>query len=210
MNKGRPASTPQEVEDYKNQVCSTALRLVSEKGLEGFSFRRLATELDSSHTRVHRYFQDKEAIMIAVKDYAYGKFSEALESATKVPGDPLQTIEHCGDAYFQFAHSNPHAFQILFSNSETNRGMQSHNEGRAWNTLITPVTEAVDAGLFEGNPEVIARGFWSLIHGITCLSLSGSIQSEAEIKEALQTARTALQRGLFPATDKKAGSKVHG
>jgi AcrR family transcriptional regulator len=103
MKRGRPANPPEEVDEFKQKVCKVALRLISKHGVEGLSFRNLARGLGSSHTRVHGYFENKEAIIRAVRDYAFGEFAHALEETGDEQADPMECVRLRGAAYYRFA-----------------------------------------------------------------------------------------------------------
>lgn len=206
MKRGRPANPPEEVDEFKQRVCKVALRLISKHGVEGLSFRTLARELGSSHTRVHGYFDNKEAVIRAVRDYAFGEFARALEATGDEEADPMECVRLRGAAYYRFARERPQAFHVLFSGLEPDRTMQTDNQHRAWNAIRGPVQRAIERDLLTGDPDVLAHVFWAAIHGVTMLSISGNLKQEVDVGDVLDATYTGLRAGHSPAV--KAGKRV--
>lgn len=198
MKRGRPANPSEQVDEFKQEVCKAALRLISRHGVEGLSFRTLARELGSSHTRVHGYFENKQAIIRAVRDYAFGEFARALEETGDVEADPMECVRLRGAAYYRFARERPQAFHVLFSGLEPDRTLQTDNQHRAWNAIREPVRRAIERGLLTGDPDVLAHVFWAAIHGVTMLSLSGNVKEEVEVGDVLEATYTGLRAGHGP------------
>jgi len=198
MAQGRPSYSAKEIEVFRHEVCRAALRIISKEGLATLSFRGLAKALNCSHTRVHRYYTNKEALIQAVKDYAFGEFAEALESAVADIGMPTEKMRQAGRAYFNFAHQDPEAFRVLFSGIDPVKPLETVNERRAWNAISQPITAAVADGDLEGDPDTLTYVFWSALHGITTLSLSGNIKQGTDISDVLHLILAGLRRGHGP------------
>ncbi len=195
MSGGRPAYKEEEVEAFKKDVCRAALELISEKGTDALSFRALARLLDSSHTRVHRYLPNKEAVLAAVRDYAYGLFADALGEGVDGNDDPTKRLRIAGQNYFQFAHSDPQAFHVLFNNVDPGSHIRSENQLRAWAAIRGPIAESVEQGYLVGDADVLTHVFWAAIHGIVTLSLTGNVKEEVDINDVLNATFDGLRRG---------------
>jgi AcrR family transcriptional regulator len=203
MKRGRPAYPPEEVDEFKQKVCRVALHLVSKHGVEGLSFRTLARALGSSHTRVHGYFENKEAIIRAVRDYAFGEFAHALEETGDEQADAMECVRLRGAAYYRFARERPQAFHVLFSGLEPNRRLQTDNEHRAWNAIRSPIQSAITNGLLAGDPDVLTYVFWAAVHGVTMLSISGNIKQEVDVGDVLAATFAGLRAGHSPSGQRR-------
>lgn len=195
MSGGRPAYKAEEIEAFKADVCRAALKLISEQGQDALSFRTLARLIGSSHTRVHRYLANKEAVMDAVREYAYGRFAEALERGAGGIDDPGLRLNATGRAYFRFAHDDPQAFSVLFGNVDPEQRMQSENQRRAWSAIRVPIADAIRQGQLTGDADVLSYVFWGAIHGVTTLSLSGNVKADVDIDDVLRATIDGLNRG---------------
>ncbi|HCD26080.1 MAG TPA: hypothetical protein DER02_01075 [Gammaproteobacteria bacterium] len=195
MPQGRPSLSQATRDEFKQQVCEAALKIISDKGYTNLSFRVLAHAVKSSHMRILNYFQNKETLICEVRDYAFGLFGSALTEAGSLADGPLTQLQYCGHAYFEFAHSNPDAFLVLFSGFEPGKGVNTENEQRAWQALYQPVCEAVEKQLIAGNPEVLTQVFWAAIHGVTILSLNGNLPEGVSAEAVLQATFSGLLDG---------------
>lgn len=195
MNQGRPSLKTEEVEAFKGRVCRAALCLISEGGPQALSFRALANLIDSSHTRVHRYFPNKEALLDAVREYAFGLFADALEQGTDGLEHPVQRLAVTGQNYIQFGQDEPQAFQALFSKLERDNTKRGHNQIRAWTAIRGPIGDAIEQGFLLGDADVLAHVFWSATHGLVSLNLTGNIKPEVAFGDVVQTALGGLMRG---------------
>jgi len=198
MAQGRPSYSTEDIDVFKHEVCRAALRIISKHGLSTLSFRGLAKTLGCSHTRVHRYYSNKEALIRAVKDFAFGQFAEALESAVGDTEEPTDKMLQAGQAYFSFAHQDPEAFQVLFSGIDPVKRLETENERRAWRAISHPIAAAVADGKLTGDPDTLTHVFWSALHGITTLSLSGNIKKGTDINDVLLLMFAGLSRGHGP------------
>lgn len=195
MQNGRPAYKEQEVVELRDQICRTALSIISSDGIESLSFRKLADVLGSSHTKVYRYFPNKDALIREVRDYAFGQFAEALSDGFDTIKEPAEQMRNAGYNYFLFAHNDPNAFQVLFDNFSPDQKIKGENQQKAWSLIRDPIAAAVNAGHLVGDPDVLAYVFWGTIHGITALHHTGNVDPEIDINKILQLAFEGLGRG---------------
>ena len=198
MAQGRPSYSAEDIEAFKHEVCRAALRIVSVEGQSALSFRGLAKVLGCSHTRVHGYYPNKQALIEALRDFAFGEFAEALESSTVEIENPRDRLLQAGQTYFKFAHEDREAFQVLFSTIVPVKRFTTDNEQRAWNAIQQPIAAAIDAGYLVGDPDTLTHVFWSAIHGITNLSMTGNIKYGTNIDEILNLIFSGLRRGHGP------------
>ena len=195
MSQGRPSLNLEEVEAFQDKVCRAALEIISENGTEALSFRALASLIDSSHTRVHRYFPNKAALLDAVRDYAFGLFADALERGTEGIDHPIQRLAITGTNYIQFGDEDPEAFHALFNKLDRNNTVRTNNQIRAWAAIRDPLGEAIEQNFLQGDPDVLAHVFWSTTHGMVSLRLTGNIKPDVKFEDVVQTALGGLMRG---------------
>jgi AcrR family transcriptional regulator len=66
----------------------------------------------------YRYFKDKDAILAAVRAAAFTRFAEAIETAVARPAARADRSRNAGQAYVDFALSQPHAYKLMFDLSQ--------------------------------------------------------------------------------------------
>src|SRR5512144_3334234 len=78
--------------DLRNALLETALRLVSERGAEGFSLREAARAVGVSPGAAYRHFADKAALLGALSADGHARLAVAMQRAlaqlSSPPGSP--------------------------------------------------------------------------------------------------------------------------
>lgn len=153
----------------------------------------LAQCTNASHTKVHRYFHNKDGILRAVQEYAYGLLADALESgidSTPKSDEMLCALAH---SYSTFAENDPCAFAMLFGSWKPGRTSISANEKRVWEAVRTSIATTLDQDHYDKDTEELCQVMWGTIHGIASLSLSGNIGNEVSIEKLLRRLIDALR-----------------
>jgi len=193
----RPLSTA-EVSDFRERLCDAAARLFAERGRDGFTLRELASELGVSAMTPYRYFRDKDEILAAVRARAFNKFAEALERGFDTPGGPAARANAAGEAYIRFALEDTASYKLMFDLSQPDDAYPELAEAasRARGTLTRHIHPLVEAGLLQGDPDLIGHIFWAMLHGAVMLQLAGKLDPECDFRKLLDGAFRALIDGL--------------
>jgi AcrR family transcriptional regulator len=193
--------TDDEVNDFRRRVCETAERLFAEHGPEAVSMRQLAAELGVSPMTPYRYFKDKDDILAAARTSGFDRFSQALEAAFASASDPRERSNAVGEAYVRFAFDHPAAYRLMFDLSQPTEAHYPdlvRASQRAWRTLGAHIGGLVDAGLIEGDPQMVGLVFWAAVHGLVVLRLAGKLPPGAPFEAVLRETQRALGRGFSP------------
>jgi len=145
------------------------------RGPEGFTMRELAAELGVSAMTPYRYFKDKEDILAAVRARAFNRFAENLEGALTVEAKEAGAVYR---AYVAFAFGEPAAYKLMFDLTQPDENLypdlvKANSRARA--TMTNYFRLMIDAGEFEGDPELIGHVFWASLHGAIVLKLAGKL-----------------------------------
>lgn len=107
--------------DLRHALVEAALRLVSTKGVQGFSLRETAREVGVSPAAAYRHFQDKAALLTALGVDGMGRLATAMEEAIArapgaagSPGRAVAEMAAIGVAYVEFAVAWPAHFRVMF------------------------------------------------------------------------------------------------
>jgi AcrR family transcriptional regulator len=168
----------EDVEAFRSRLCEAAERLFAERGPEAVTMRELAQALGVSPMTPYRYFKDKDAILAAVRAAAFARFAVRLEAAMALPADPLHRSRSAGEAYVDFALSEPQAYRLMFDLNQPTEGDYPELQAaivRARRTMTVHIEAMIEAGLLEGDAELIGHMFWSILHGMLMLQLSGKL-----------------------------------
>lgn len=175
--------TESDVADFRERLCGAAERLFAEHGPDGVTMRQLAAELGVSPMTPYRYFRDKEAILSAVRTAAFNRFADALEAAFDSETDPLVRSAAVANAYVRFAETDHAAYRLMFDlmqPDEMDYPELVEAGERARRTMTRHIEGLIEAGLLQGDPNMIGHIFWSALHGSLVLQFAGKLSSKID------------------------------
>jgi AcrR family transcriptional regulator len=181
-----------DVADFRERLCETAAGLFVERGPAQFNMRELASRLGVSAMTPYRYFKDKNEILCAVRARAFRRFADQLETAHATEGLQLLKSAAMGRAYVKFALEEQTNYRLMFDLSQPAGETASdlEREERRARTLMTAhVHMLVKEGVFEGDPDQIARLLWAALHGVIVLHLGHKLQDMALDRLLVETMR---------------------
>jgi AcrR family transcriptional regulator len=200
----RVALSPDEIEAFRRRAAEAATRLFARDGYEAVTMRSLADALGVSAMTPYRYLAGKDALFGLVRGEAFRRFADRLEAGLARAGtDPATRLIRLKQAYVAFAVDEPDAYRIMFELRQPDpegAGELAAQSRRAFSALRRTVTEAVDAGVLDGDPLTLAHLMWASTHGLVSLHLAGkltmglTLEALAAIDHELPAARPAERR----------------
>ena len=115
------------------------------------------------------------------------------------PADPLRRSRNAGQAYVDFALAEPQAYRLMFDLNQPTEGDYPELQNaivRARRTMTVHIEAMIEAGQLEGDAELIGHLFWSVLHGMLMLQLTGKLAPSIDPGKLRQLAQTTLVRGL--------------
>jgi AcrR family transcriptional regulator len=190
-----------EVADFRERLCDAAAKIFMEKGEQGFTLRELAAALGVSPMTPYRYFHDKDEILAAVRARAFQQFAQTLEAGYAKGNNPGSRAHETGEAYLRFALDNPGTYKLMFEMNQP--GDDKYPElmraaDRARLTMTRHIPGLIQAGLLEGDPELIGHIYWITLHGAVTLQLAGKLDPQCDMRKIVEGAFDALARGFAP------------
>lgn len=185
-----PATAPARARyhhgDLRNALLETALRLVAERGAEGFSLREAARELGVSPGAAYRHFADKQALMRALALDGHVRLATAMEKAiSRLAGKPgtrahaAAAFSAIGEVYVEFAVRHPSHFRVMFGPClEESWGVPGQPApGRdAFQILMDVLDAMVATGVIDARARAGAEiAAWSGVHGLAALLVEGAL-----------------------------------
>jgi AcrR family transcriptional regulator len=185
--------------DLKRALTEAALELVTEKGPKGFTLREVARRAGVSAAAPYRHFSDKAQLLGAVATQGFIQLHETLSAATDEKADLTRQVLDMGRAYVRWAVTHPDYYQVMFG-SELDKSDKPElltAGARAFDDLLDAIVRCQQAKLVPtGGPREIAGPTWSLLHGISMLTI-GSDFSHVGIGEDPQELAERALRGLL-------------
>lgn len=179
------ALTEREVASVKTRICREAEKLFAIRGVAGVTMRELATSLDLSPMAPYRYFDDRDAILAAVRASAFSRFASRLEKAFASEPTPLRRTTAMGQAYLDFALKQANAYRLIFDLTQPDESKYpelTRQSQRARDILARQARDLIDAGLAPSDPLLVGYALWSASHGVCVLHLAGKYPSVKECR----------------------------
>lgn len=192
----------QDIADFRDRLCDVAERLFAEHGPEAVTMRQLAAELKVSPMTPYRYFQDKDAMMAAVRARGFSRHADALEAAyASSSGTSLERSGVVAEAYVRFALENPQAYKLMFDFQQPT--MANYPElvaaaSRSKATMTAHLKSSPDAAKEgPGERDLIGHVFWSGLHGAIMLHLTGMLAPPNDLVSITRRMREVMIKGIM-------------
>jgi AcrR family transcriptional regulator len=199
------ALSDQDIVEFRERLCDAAEQLFAEHGPDAVTMRQLAQALGVSAMTPYRYFQDKDAILAAVRARGFNRHAEALEAAYNAvpPGaDDFAPAAAVGQAYVRFAFQHPAAYKLMFDTNQASEAdypelVTAAERSRA--TMTAHLGPLIAAGRLKGDPDLIGHIYWSAIHGPIMLSFAGLLHGYSP-EQLIGHLSAILNQHFFPET----------
>jgi len=158
----------------REALVQAALRLIAERGADGFTFAEAARAAGVSPAAPYRHFRDQQALLAEVARRGFEQFTGQLERAwADGRPDPFSAFQRCGEAYLAFARANPAAYATMFGPAAA-RAEDAELRAAADRAfgVLRKAAEVVCAALPPGTkapPLMVALHTWAISHGIAAL-----------------------------------------
>ena len=189
--------------NLKQALVDAALRLIEEKGPQGFTLYEAAKAVGVTPAAVYRHFGGREALIAEAARQGYALFSDLMEHAYD-SGHPsaLASFSATGRAYLAFARKYPGFYMAMF---ESGLSMQATPELAREFARASAVLERAARDLSEHippekrpPPAMVSAHVWALSHGVVELYTRGQHGARAPYppEDLLETGVGIYLRGL--------------
>lgn len=183
-----------------------AAEIIATEGHDALSLRELARRAGVSRAAPYHYFADRGELVARVGALGFERLGERIAAAGSSFADPLTQLRAGLLAYIEFAHAEPHFFQLMFSGA-LQRGEQAEDLNdplpqlgfssaaarAAFGTLVEGVRNAQAAGVISGgDPLLIVNVFWAYTHGVAVLSGGAHLKHEGGTSAVFEAGFEAL------------------
>lgn len=189
-------------ETTRNRILACACDLYLRTGFDGFSMRKLARSVGVTAPALYRYFKGREKLLLEVVGEGYKVQIQYLDRAL-AGQSPAERFRMAGWEYLNFALEHARYYEILYSYAEIlgTKGQDSEIAPlieQVHGFWLDRVQECMQAGLLkEDDPEVVARTFWALAHGLISIHQKRLLEmSEEEFREVYMRSASHLLAGV--------------
>jgi AcrR family transcriptional regulator len=199
FGRERPSRETYHHGNLREALVACALRMISERGPNGFTLAEVARAAGVSGAAPYRHFKDRNALIAEIARQGFERFVKDLRTAWDNAGPtPLAAIENCGRAYLGFARREPAFYAAMFEPGfplEDDPALLAESE-RAFAVLRQAADAVVKTMPAQGRPPslMVALHVWSLAHGIASLFIDGPSGSRRKLPMAPED---LLEAGLL-------------
>ncbi len=111
----KAARTPEEVEAAKQKILQKALDIITERGYEGLTMRRLGRRVGMTAATVYNYFRNKEEIYLHVLTRGFELLYEDLLRASNSTDDPFEKLKAVWQAFVRFGMEQSNYYDIMLT-----------------------------------------------------------------------------------------------
>jgi AcrR family transcriptional regulator len=189
--------------DIPSRAVEVATRLFVERGVDNVTLAEIAAEVGCRAPALYRYFQNKEALLLAVHNDGFRRmYSYKLDAAEAAGASAFERLRLGGLTYVRFAMEHPQLYELMFLDRAPHRHLRAlkaaHDPAgedyalRSQQFLSASIRACQEEGYLCGlDPDIAAFTFWSVVHGAASLALRQrvpfpDIDSEAILDHAVE------------------------
>ena len=150
--------------------------VLSTAGPDAVTVRDVARRAGTSASAVYALLGSKEALLTAVVDEGFRRFSQHLADAPRTDS-PDADLLALGLAYRASALADPHFYRVMFG------GAAGPDPATQRGTFLALQDAVARVLRHRGRPtdgaREIAVGLWALVHGLVSLELAGLLPGDA-------------------------------
>src|SRR4051794_7603373 len=146
MNEG-PSTAARRRDRNRQAILDAALELIDASGIDGWSMRELAGRVEFTAGALYRYFDNKAALLDALRTQALQELRARLGECHSRRG-PLGLLEELGLAYLDFAATRPTLFRLALLQMPSRRTTLTEEPGTEspYRVVLSAVHAAIDTG----------------------------------------------------------------
>lgn len=192
---GRPRTS--ETRDLRENLLRTSRELLDEGGPAALSMREVARRAGCTHQAPYHYFANRETILAALVEAGFDELANRLREARDRAGtaDLRAVVEASGNAYVEFALTNPGVFRVMFRRDmcDPARFPGVLAAGKRARDELGRFAQAITGE--RATPEH-ETALWASVHGLAVLLLDGLMADELPtLEDRLAYARRVNQLG---------------
>ncbi len=162
--------------NLKEALVDVARRFIAERGLLGFTLVEAAKRVGVTPAALYRHFTGRDALLQEVAFRGFTQLGERLGRALAGAGTPIERFTRMGEAYLDFAETEPGYYAAMFSaRPAAPDGEVGAPNGTAFDLLLDALRRTFPDGFGPVDPRFMALEVWALSHGIAMLDAAAQL-----------------------------------
>jgi AcrR family transcriptional regulator len=196
----RPAYSADKREEIESRIKETALALFGSQGYRNVSLRAIATEMGLSAPALYRYFDNKNALLGALRADGFRYLKKTLADVRKTAGSPIEVVSEAMKVYLEFATTQSELYCLMYELDQesieestlayaSRKSAFSEAEGMARDILKMTQT--------TGDANQMAHLFWVSAHGLAALGVANQLDMGLDFEQLIDPVITTLLNGVL-------------
>jgi AcrR family transcriptional regulator len=187
-----------ERQEIRQSILSAARQIAIEEGWQAVTTRKVAERIEYSQPTIYEYFDNKEAILLALLHNGFESVLAAMQVAKAQVQPPEEQLLAMSRAYWNFAFACPELYQVMyglggvsFTHADTPASARA---------IFALLRETVQPWMDEHNialdePDAPVDAIWGAVHGLITLTLAGRVaQGEPRARRIMERTVITLLR----------------
>lgn len=115
-----------EKQEIRQSILSAARQIAVEEGWQAVTTRKVAERIEYSQSAIYEYFENKEAILLALLRFGYEQLVVEVQAAFATTDDPEARLLAMSEAYWDFAFRSPELYQVMHGLAGISFGRYGH------------------------------------------------------------------------------------
>jgi AcrR family transcriptional regulator len=169
----------------RERIFAAAKALLDREGLPGLTIRKVADHAGLSPMAMYRHFADKDALLNSLMDDGFVAWEGIARSIRAA--DPMQWLYALGEAFLEFALTEPHRFDAAFF-LPASRARQYPDDFVAGRSPVVAmalvrIEQAKADGRLGDRPAIeVALAFSALAQGLVSMYRANRFSSEKQFR----------------------------
>ncbi len=114
------AMTQEMITQERNKILDCSVALIHDHGFESVTMRTIAKKLNSSATKIYKYFYNKDEILIAIAIESFKFITNTIENNISSENNPKEKLEIFLNSFMDFAHTHRNHYEMIFGDNAPN------------------------------------------------------------------------------------------
>lgn len=177
--------------NLKNTLIEAGIALLNEQGEQNFSLRKVATKCGVSHAAPYSHFENKEALIEAMKEHVTKQFVEMLQKTIQQHKNDLDIMLYLGNAYISFFMEHKQYFTFLYGKSGIQFDFMQNgilnNHYEPCSIFKKAAFDFMEEINFEEQKRLdVLIAMFALVHGITAILVEQKTDCNGKWKNLLE------------------------
>ena len=182
-----------ERQAMRQRILDAARQIALEEGWQAVTTRKVAERIEYSQPTIYEYFENKEAILLALLREGFERLLAIQQAAASATDDPEARLFAMSEAYWDFAFTSPELYQVMHSLQGVVFGHpQTPVEAKQSFALVREALQqwATSQGVEIKRLNELVDARWALVHGLITLTMAGRIAGGPERAKHILQATT--------------------